>query len=276
MTLVLAHRGSTDVARGVRENTVEAFLLAADRGADGVELDVRRTADGHLVVHHDALVPLGGGDRLAGVQVEVGPAAGGEVTGVRIETNDRQVMPPWLPSFEDILAACLSAGLFVNVEVKSEPVGPSRDPGEQCAVAAGEVCGAAGAGDRIVVSSFSIPALHAVRSAAARMGLAWLFEPRTPVPGAGGGAEPVSWRAIADGLAGRGGLASLSDIRLEGLHPYYWLAGPELVAGAHAAGLNVRTWTVDEPERIVANASDGVDAVITNDVTAALRALART
>ncbi len=36
------------------ENTLEAFVAARALGADGVELDVHRTADGALVVHHDA------------------------------------------------------------------------------------------------------------------------------------------------------------------------------------------------------------------------------
>jgi glycerophosphoryl diester phosphodiesterase len=55
--LVLAHRGANRLAR---ENTVDAFVRARELGADGVELDVRRTADGVLVVHHDAAVePVG-------------------------------------------------------------------------------------------------------------------------------------------------------------------------------------------------------------------------
>ena len=48
---VIAHRGAS---RAERENTVAAFRRAAEMGADAVELDVRRTADGVLVVHHDA------------------------------------------------------------------------------------------------------------------------------------------------------------------------------------------------------------------------------
>jgi len=36
------------------ENTIEAFTRALEQGADGVELDVHRTSDGGLVVHHDA------------------------------------------------------------------------------------------------------------------------------------------------------------------------------------------------------------------------------
>ena len=51
--LVIAHRGAP--AREA-ENSLAAFRAARDLGADGVELDVHSTADGHLVVHHDEMV----------------------------------------------------------------------------------------------------------------------------------------------------------------------------------------------------------------------------
>ncbi len=51
LTLVLAHRGA---AAAHRQNTLEAFAAARASGADGVELDVRRSADGVLVCLHDA------------------------------------------------------------------------------------------------------------------------------------------------------------------------------------------------------------------------------
>src|SRR3989337_3593200 len=49
--LVIAHRGANAYAP---ENTLAAFRLAADQGADSIEFDVRATADGHLVVIHDS------------------------------------------------------------------------------------------------------------------------------------------------------------------------------------------------------------------------------
>ena len=49
-TKVWAHRGASAYAP---ENTLEAFLLAAEQGADGVELDVQLTKDGIPVVFHD-------------------------------------------------------------------------------------------------------------------------------------------------------------------------------------------------------------------------------
>jgi len=60
MTLVVAHRGASAVAP---ENTLEAFAKAIDLGADMVELDVRRSGDGGLVISHDP-VPARGAPTL--------------------------------------------------------------------------------------------------------------------------------------------------------------------------------------------------------------------
>ena len=53
MSIVLAHRGASGHAP---ENTLEAFRLAMDMGADGFELDVHMSRDGQLVVIHDDTV----------------------------------------------------------------------------------------------------------------------------------------------------------------------------------------------------------------------------
>ena len=52
----IAHRGMPHLAR---ENTLASFGLALDAGADGIELDVHATADGVVVVHHDAALRSG-------------------------------------------------------------------------------------------------------------------------------------------------------------------------------------------------------------------------
>lgn len=51
--LLLGHRGAKNYAP---ENTLVAFNLALEQGADGVELDVKLSADGHVMVHHDVTV----------------------------------------------------------------------------------------------------------------------------------------------------------------------------------------------------------------------------
>lgn len=74
--MIIAHRGAS---RERPENTLAAFARAVELGADGIELDVHRTSDGVLVVHHDywladgrALTTLSWGD-LEGVRVRGEP-----------------------------------------------------------------------------------------------------------------------------------------------------------------------------------------------------------
>jgi glycerophosphoryl diester phosphodiesterase len=93
--LVLAHRGASAAAP---ENTPEAFALADRMGADGVELDVRRTPDGRLLVAHDPL-----------------PASLGAI--------DATGAAP----LSDVLDAC-GDRMLVNVEIKNSKVDPDYDP----------------------------------------------------------------------------------------------------------------------------------------------------
>ena len=53
MSIILGHRGASGYAP---ENTLEAFRLAMDMGADGFELDVHLSKDGELIVMHDETV----------------------------------------------------------------------------------------------------------------------------------------------------------------------------------------------------------------------------
>ncbi|MBI2709380.1 MAG: glycerophosphodiester phosphodiesterase [Actinobacteria bacterium] len=99
--LILAHRGAS---RAEPENTVAAFRAAARLGADGVELDVRRRADGQAAVLHDAALADGR------VLVEV-PAA---------------ELPGHVPDLDEALEAC--GDLLVNVEIKNWPTDPDFDP----------------------------------------------------------------------------------------------------------------------------------------------------
>lgn len=93
--LVLAHRGASAAAP---ENTPEAFALADRMGADGVELDVRRTPDGRLLVAHDPL-----------------PAS--------LEAIDAM----GAAGLSEVLDAC-GDRMLVNVEIKNSKVDPDHDP----------------------------------------------------------------------------------------------------------------------------------------------------
>jgi len=229
--LVLAHRGGSGPWP---ENSLEAFAGAARAGADGVELDVRRTADGALAVAHDPT--------LAGV---------GALAGLR-----RDELPPGVPVLEAALAAC--AGLVVRIEVKNDPAQPGAD--EPAAAAVVEVLArtppAPAGPERVVVSSFWPGTLEAVarhaRRAQVGLGTALLVHPALDAGSSLAQAVELGCCAV--------------DV------PHPQVTG-ELVAAARARGLAVVAWTVDDPDDLRRVAAAGADGVITDDVRSALEVL---
>lgn len=150
MTAIFAHRGCHGVpAPG--ENTLDAFRAARQAGADGVELDVRATADGALAVRHDRLVP-----------------------GVGDVTNLSAVeLPEGVPLLGDALDAC--AGLRVNVEIKGGPA-------EALLVASllrSRDAGGGGSPPGVLVSSFLPESIAAFRQAAPSVQSGLLVDWRT-------------------------------------------------------------------------------------------------
>lgn len=131
--LVLAHRGANRLAP---ENTVPAMREAVDRDADGVELDVHRTADGALVVRHDAGTPDGLLSALTLADV-------------------RELLPD-VPTLPEVLDVC--RGRLVNVEIK--------DPDPRCAEAVVDLLAERHAADDVIVSSFDLAAVDRVRELA--------------------------------------------------------------------------------------------------------------
>ena len=228
MTAVLAHRGASAAAP---ENTLAAFEKAVALGADGVELDVRRTADDDLAVHHDA--------RLA--------------DGRLICDLRRSELPDHVPSLNEALAAC--GDLVVNVEIKNWPRDPDHDPSLRLADAVAAIVAPMGA--RVIVSSFNLADVDRVRA----------IDPTIPT------GTLATFGPDAD-LAGR----FVDRARRRGhtaVHPHHGAVTPHLVDLAHAAGLRVNTWTVDDPDRIRQLASLGVDGIVTNVPDVALAALGR-
>jgi glycerophosphoryl diester phosphodiesterase len=147
VTSIIAHRGASTVAR---ENTIAAFAAAAELGADGVELDVRRTADDRLVVHHDAHVADGRAIRAT-------PAGG---------------LPDHIPSLDAALDAC--AGMFVNVEIKNDPTDPDFDPTEWVAHRLCASLARRGGGSRWLISSFRFDTVGVCRAVLPSARTAWL------------------------------------------------------------------------------------------------------
>jgi glycerophosphoryl diester phosphodiesterase len=222
---VLAHRGASAAAL---ENTVPAFVEARRMGADGVELDVRRSADGALVVHHDASLP------------GLGPIA-------YVSVAD---LPDFVPLLDAAVAAC--GELVVNIELKDLPREPGWDPGYPLAAMVADFVVSHDVVDRVVVSSFELAAVDAVRRSEPAVATAWL----TP-----GGFDQA---AALESVVGGGHVA---------LHPQHAGVTASLVEAAHGCGISIVTWTVDDPSRLRDMAAAGVDGIITNVPDVARRVL---
>lgn len=224
---LLAHRGG----RGPWvENTIEAFAGALLLGADGVELDVRRSADGVLVVHHDPQV---------------------EGLGFVHELRSAQ-LPAWVPTLSEALAAC--AGAAVNVEIKNSPGDPGHDPSESVVsevLGSLSACGAPGRGgpSELLISSFSPATIAALASCGTEVPYGLLVAPAASVLDAAHEA---------------------ASLRCASLNPFHLRVSSSLVDRAHEMGLAVVTWTVDGPEHLRAVLAAGVDAIVSDDVPGAL------
>jgi len=147
MTQIIAHRGAS---RAERENTLAAFGRAATLGADAVELDVRRTSDGVLVVHHN--------DRLA--------------DGRAIVSISAAELPSYVPTLGAALDAC--AGMWVNVEIKNDPDDTGFDPTESIADETIAHLLARHEDERWVISCFRIETVDRCRALAPQIRTAWL------------------------------------------------------------------------------------------------------
>lgn len=154
---IVAHRGASLQAR---DNTIEAFLLAAQMGADAVELDVRRTADSALVVHHDDTIHGEERPIVAMTRAEVAEAAS------------------WIPDLSSAIEAC--NGMWVDIEIKNDPREADWDPSDRVAAQIAEEH----RDDDIIVTSFNPASVKVANRAGLRTGLllGWGFDPAEMAP----------------------------------------------------------------------------------------------
>lgn len=226
MTQIWAHRGASADAP---ENTIEAFSLAADQGADGIELDVQLSADGELVVIHDETV-----DRTTA-------GSGAVADHSRSDLADLGV-----PTLGEVFDAVAPTGMAVNVELKN---GIKFYPGIERAVL--RCIDDHRMRARVLVSSFNHYSLKTVQQLDAGIPLGLLFAEGLYLP----------WEYAA-------------EFGAAAIHPALpFLQVPGVVEYAHAAGIAVNVWTVDEPDHLAACVAAGVDAIITNRPDRGLAAL---
>ena len=238
--LIWGHRGAEHHVPdgGITENTMPSFERARERGAEGIELDVRLCASGEVVVFHDKDLV-----RLAGRAECVEDLSLARLRDIPLRNQ------AVIPTLDEVLGGM--ASLVVNVEIKT--VHPRAVPRLVAAVIATiERCRAA---DRVLVSTFDLVILAAVRVRAPRLRTAYLCHSEQSVPLRRG------WPVYV--------------LRPFAIHPEAKLVSPKRMRDWRRRGLAVNVWTVNDAAEVRRLADLGVDGIITDDPAAALVALGR-
>lgn len=240
--LVVAHRGASRIAP---ENTLAGFRAAVELGADAIELDVQRCADGHLVILHDLTLERttdGFGPVAARSLSELKRLDAGRWFGTRF-AGER------IPTLEEALEA-IPRNVVLFVELKL-PAPPEPAP-EGIELQLAGALGRAGRLGTCVISSFDAACLARAKAAMPEACCGFLF--------AGDGERQLS---------------TALSLPADAVHPHWTLVSEALLDAAHRHGLAVAAWTVDDPDGIARLARAGVDAIITNCPDVALQALGR-
>ena len=228
---MIAHRGASADAP---ENTLRAFRLAREQGADGVELDVLRCGSGEVVVFHDDdLARLGGGsarDRVRAIDW---------ATLATAEVGAGEHIPLLSAVLEE-----LGPSMLINVELKSAPSWRLRVRDDGLAHEVAALIRRHNAAARVLVSSFDPLLLARFRQVSPEVATGLLF-----------GAD--QGRPLREAWA-----APL--LKPRALHPEAALVDAVALRGWRARGYAVHVWTVDDPAELRGLAALGVDGVITN------------
>ncbi len=149
--LVIAHRGASSA---FPDNTAAAFAGAVQQGADGVELDVRRSADGRMAISHDETLP----------------------DGTVVVATRFADLPGHVLDLAGALDVCTPLDL-VNIEIKNWPEDGDFDATEQLASEVVQLLEARGEldGGRNLISSFHLPTIDRVHELAPALPTAWLL-----------------------------------------------------------------------------------------------------
>ncbi len=227
--LIWGHRGASGYAP---ENTLPAFKLAADMGADGIELDIQETKDGVIVVCHDETV-----DRTSSGAGWIKDYTFEELRKLDFSNKNAAYEGTKIPSMEEVFELLGPTGLTINIELKTGIVFYEKIE-EKILDMAKQM----GWEDRVIYSSFNHYTVRRIKelNPDAKAGLLYADGP-IDMPGYG------------------------KRLGVNALHPaLYNLQYPNFMQDCAANGLDVNVWTVNSAEHLMLCKQFGVNAVITN------------
>lgn len=242
---ILAHRG---LAVDADENSIRAFRAAGDVGTRWIETDVHTTSDGVVVAIHDPDI-----ERVAGKPGDVATTDASDLAALRMVGGDA------IPTMASVFEAC--PDLCFNIDIKDEA----------SVLALPRVIDRAEAWDRVLIASFSESrrrramrhAPDGVPSSAGYGGIAAfrLVSALMPVK-----ACVRVWPVVRRAL--RPWIAAFQAMQVPMSHkvgPFRIpVADRRFITAAHACGLRVDVWTVDDPRDMERLVGLGVDGIVTN------------
>jgi glycerophosphoryl diester phosphodiesterase len=222
MPKIIAHRGAS---AGAPENTRSAFQLAWAEGADGIEIDVRLSADGRIVAIHDADTV-----RVSGTRLIVTDTTYDEMKTLDVGS---WLGPAWrgekIPLLQDVLAD-IPAGKLAFIELKTGPqiIGPLADILARSPLAA----------EQIVLMSFDVVVVTACKKILPQIACNWLTSYKQESQG--------SWTPSADDV--------ITTLRSTGADALGTENRPKCVNEEFVRRLRAaqferfHVWTVDDPD----------------------------
>jgi len=230
--VIIAHRGASAYAP---ENTLAAFKLALEQGADGIELDVRLTADNQVVVFHDMTL-----DRITPCKGRVDSFKLNDLRKIDVGSHfDVTFRGETIPSLEEVFRA-IGQFAFINVELKDYD--SFSDP---LPIQVAKLVKRYGLYRRVIISSFSPIPLIRIRR----------LLPNTPI-----GLLVLGGKA---GLITKNWLGRLLKYQI--LYVKLNDVSPNLLRNIHQKGNKVFAYTINQEEEMRYLFKMGVDGVITNN-----------
>lgn len=229
MTKIFAHRGASAYAP---ENTVEAFALAMEQGADGIELDVQMTKDGQVVVIHDEII-----DRVSDGTGAVRDYTLEELKKFHFSNHMENYENAVIPTLKEVLDLIKPSNMLLNIELKTGIYWYSNLEEKTM-----ELVKEAGMEDRVIYSSFNHYSIKKILELDSHAECAFLYS------------DVI---LNVDKYAKNAGVC--------GLHPaVYHLKMAEFLKEYQESGLKVRVWTVNKKEDMEKFIKADLEAVITN------------
>lgn len=235
-TLIWAHRGASGYAP---ENTMKAFRLANEQKADGIELDIHLTKDGHLVVAHDETI-----DRCSNGKGRIIDKTLDELLTYDFSNNLPNYKNVKIPTLKEVLLYVKDTRMTVNIEIKSGIV--VYEGIEEKVVA---MVSKLGMKKRVIYSSFNHHSLMLIKKLDCTIPIGLLY-----------GEAMVAPHVYA------------AHLKANAIHPYYLtLMVPNTISDCKSHGIYINPWTVDEPEHMGWMFKEEVNAIITNYPDVALK-----